>query len=441
VDTATVLEPNQVETTSTRWSLSTRILFRFTLLYFALFCFCTQILGGLLSIPNVDIPDPSTLPPIRPIVEWAARHIFGIQQQLVVTGSGSGDKIFDWVLDVFLLTLAFGGTALWSILDLRRASYPVLSKWFRVFLRFALGSQMLTYGLVKLFPMQMPFPGLITLLEPYGHFSPMGVLWSFIGASPAYERLCGSVEILAGVLLLFPGLTLLGALVCAGVAMQIFLLNMTYDVPVKNLSFHLFLMACFLIAPDASRLIQFFVLDRAVNPSRQPPLFVGPRANRIAFWAQIVFAAWLVGSITYGTWTSWPKWGGGRPKSPLYGIWNVDEVSIDGHVRSSLLNDYGRWRRLIFESPEWISYQRMNDSFGYYNTSIDEKKQTITFSQDDDKNWKGSLHYQRTAPDRLVLDGQLGGHPTRMQLQLEDRNKLMLVSRGFHWVQEQPFNR
>ena len=34
--------------------------------------------------------------------------------------------------------------------------------------------------------------------------------------------------------------------------MQIFTLNMTYDVPVKLFSFHLILMSLFLLAPDAS---------------------------------------------------------------------------------------------------------------------------------------------------------------------------------------------
>jgi len=28
-----------------------------------------------------------------------------------------------------------------------------------------------------------------------------------------------------------------------------------------------------------------------------------------------------------------------------------------------------------------------------------------------------------------------------VQLQLWDRNKLLLVNRGFHWIQEYPFNR
>ena len=48
-------------------------------------------------------------------------------------------------------------------------------------------------------------------------------------------------------------------------------------------------------------------------------------------------------SLTY-----WSGDGGpGSPKSPLYGIWNVEQLSVDGVLRSPLLNDYDRrWRRV-----------------------------------------------------------------------------------------------
>ena len=47
---------------------------------------------------------------------------------------------------------------------------------------------------------------------------------------------------------------LFGALICLADTVQVSMLNMTYDVPVKMLSFHLVLMALFLLAPDLPRL-------------------------------------------------------------------------------------------------------------------------------------------------------------------------------------------
>src|ERR1700721_2964258 len=112
------------------------------------------------------------------------------------------------------LVVAAAAAAVWSVVDRKRENYATLYKWFRVFLRFALASELLAYGMAKVIPLQMPFPYLPKLVEPFGNFSPMGVLWASIGASPAYEIFAGCAETLAGVLLIFPRTTMLGALVC-----------------------------------------------------------------------------------------------------------------------------------------------------------------------------------------------------------------------------------
>jgi hypothetical protein len=423
------------------WPLAARLAFRFCFVYFSLLCLTTQILGGLLQIPKVDVPELQYLPPISSLVNFTALHVFRIKQPLVMTGSGSGDKIADWVLLFCYLIISAAATAVWSVLDRKRPRYDALARWFRLFLRFALAGQMLGYGFAKIFPMQMSYPSLDTLLEPYGHFSPASVLWWFIGSSPAYEIICGSVEALCALLLIVPRTALLGSLLTAGVAAQIFLFNMAYDIPVKLLSFHLMLMALFLAAPEFSRIFRFFLSRAAVEPSQQPSLFQSLRANRIALWAQIVFGLWLLGNNIYSANSEWYEYGGGAPKSVLYGIWNVDKLMIDNHERSPLLNDYGRWRRLIFEYPKFLGYQRMDDSFGGFDAEIDTKTQTIALTKGDDKKWKGTLHFQRPTPDHLILDGNLGPQPAHFDLTLLDRSKLMLVSRGFHWVQEYPFYR
>jgi hypothetical protein len=437
---AQVAQPQQ-ETHVSQWSLASRVGFRFCFVYFGIYCLATQIFGGLISLPKVDIQDPASLWPMRQITFWVAAHIFHAQLPLVYTGSGSGDKIFDWVLTFWLLVFAALGTAIWSVLDRQRDNYITLFKWFRLFIRFALASQLISYGLIKVVPLQMPFPNLRVLLERFGDFSPMGVLWSSVGASPAYEIFAGCAEMLGGILLIFPRTTMLGALVCLADMTQIFMLNMTYDVPVKLFSFHLILMALFLLAPELQRLMDFFFRNRTVAPSTQPQLFNTHRANRIALAVQIVFGIWLVGTTAYNSRNQWHIFGGGRPKSALYGIWNVDSFSIDGQLRPPLLTDDNRWRRAIFDSPNRMTFQRMDDSFARYGASINANDKTIALTKDDDKNWKANFTFQRTAPDQLTLDGEMDSQKIHAQLRLVDRSKFLLINRGFHWIQERPFNR
>ncbi|HEY4679313.1 MAG TPA: DoxX family protein, partial [Candidatus Angelobacter sp.] len=197
-----------------RWGLLPRIAFRFCVAYFTLFALSNQILGGLFPIPKIDIPELSAHWPLRHITFWTATHIFRIKHELVYTGSGSGDKTFDWVLAFCLLVMAALITCVWSILDRRRENYVMFHKWFRLAMRFMLASEMFLYGLDKIIPLQMPFPHLTRLLEPYGNFSPMAVLWSSVGASHSYEIFTGCAETLGGILLLTPRTATLGALVC-----------------------------------------------------------------------------------------------------------------------------------------------------------------------------------------------------------------------------------
>jgi hypothetical protein len=223
--------------------------------------------------------------------------------------------------------------------------------WFRVFLRFALGSTLISYGALKAIPLQMPYPSLARLVEPFGHFSPMGVLWSSIGVSRPYEIFTGCAELTAGILLFIPSTVTLGALVSLGCTIQIFTLNMAYDVPVKLFSFHLFMMSLFLLTPDARRLLNVLVLDRPADRSPVPTPGGTARAIRIGVILQIVFGAYLVGMNIRGSLQGWKQYGGGAPRSPIYGIWNVAYMSIDDVERAPLITDYDRWRRVVFDRP------------------------------------------------------------------------------------------
>jgi hypothetical protein len=171
------------------------------------------------------------------------------------------------------------------------------------------------------------------------------------------------------------------------------------------------------------------------------PLFRSPRANRIAIVVQLVLWIWILGNNAYQSRSAWYEYGPGRQKPALYGIWDVTQMTSDGQVRPALLTDDGRWRRMIFDYPGSMRAQRLNDEFDNFTAAIDTQKMSIALTDRKDKNWKAFLTISRPAPDRLNLDGTLNGHKVQMQLKREDETKLLLSSRGFHWVQEYPFNR
>lgn len=432
--------PQSVETAQ-RWHPLTLIAFRWCFVYFGLYVLTTQMGPGMLPIPGIQIPDPGTLPPVRNLTLWIGTHLLGISRAIPYDSTGSGDKTFDWVHTFAMAVIAMTVAAIWTSVGRQSRNHERLFTWFRLFVRFALGTTMLTYGWAKAIPLQMPSLTLSRLVEPFGNFSPMGVLWSSIGAAPGYEIFVGLAEIGAGMLLFWPRTATIGALMCLMDTIAIFTLNMTYDVPVKLFSLNLVLMSLFLVAPNMRRLFDLFVLHR-ISALREEPLFGrSPLVRRNAAIAQVAFGVVVFLLHGYGTTRVWNMYGGGAPKSPLFGIWDVQQMTVDGEVRPPLLTDSTRWRRLIFQSPTGARFQRPNDNTKSYDAVFDTSARTLTLTTTDSAKAKSPLSYQRPSHERLLIDGTLDGHAVHLELAFRDPDSFLQRSRGFRWISEVPFNR
>jgi hypothetical protein len=270
----------------------------------------------------------------------------------------------------------------------------------------------------------------------------MGLLWAFMGSSVAYTVFAGLSELVGGLLLTVRRTTLLGALVCVGVMSNVVMLNFSYDVPVKVYSVHLLLMAVFLAAHDLRRLANVLVLNRPVEPAEVPPLFRRRWLARTAAAFAAVFILYETGTTLYGFYKEMEEYGSkAASKSPLYGMWNVEELVVDGKVRPPLVTDEKRWRRMFFNTPGRFAIQLMSDSRERYNLELDEKKRTLVISKRDDRNWKTTLVYRRPQPDVLFVEGLFDGHQVKARLRLTEPPEFLLVTRCFHWINERPLNR
>jgi hypothetical protein len=410
-------------------------IFRFCIVYFSLYALATQIIGGVLLTPWFSFPALGTVWPMRHITQWLAEHVFGLRTPLLFSGN-SGDTAFHWILNGVLLVVALVVTAIWSALQLRHSRDHVVHAWFRVFIRFALAAQMFYYGMAKIIPTQFPPPSLVTLVESVGNLSLSDLLWTWVGASTPYQIFTGGAEMASGILLLLPQTTMLGALIGMADMIQVFVLNMTYDFGLKQISFHYLLMFAFLLAPDARRLANVLVLNRSVEPSPRPDLFSTPRANRIARVAQVGFGIYLIAMFSWVATRSYYAPGGpGEPRSPLYGIWNVEQMSVDGEQRPAVVNDYDRrWRRVIFDTPAVIVFQRTDDSFAHYEARVDTNTRAIALTKRSGGPWRASFTYNRPSADRLVLEGTMDGYELRLQLRLVDFDTFRLLNSRFRWI-------
>jgi hypothetical protein len=338
-----------------------------------------------------------------------------------------------------LLAVAAVATAAWTLLDRRRIAYPRLHAWFLTFVRVCLGGQMLFYGMAKLIPTQMPEPPLSALLQPFGELSPASVLWLQVGSSAPYEMALGAAEVVGGLLLFWPRTATLGALISLVSMTQVFVLNMTFDVPVKILSLHLLLLALMLLAPQTRRLADVFVFGRAAPPASQPDLFTTGRANRLAGVVQVSLGLWMLAGAALTSWMAWGEYGGGAPEPELHGMWVVTDFRRNEAPVPPLITDGDRWQRLVVDATGAVTVQHMDGSLETIAAEVDAQTDTLTLTGAEAP--VGSLTFKQPTPDRLVLTGTLADRPVTVEMQLEDPQRFTLLNRGFHWAQEYPYFR
>jgi hypothetical protein len=432
------LSPSTADT-PVQWGFARRILFRFLFAYLFLY----NPVALLNTLPEPQKLFGSEVDPYtelcQPMVKWVGRELFGVE--ITILPNGSGDTTFNYVQVFCFAVLAAVVALLWTLFDGKRGNYSRLHGWLWAYMRFTLAANMLIYGAFKVIKSQFPDPSLDRLTQPFGDASPMGLLWTFMGASESYTIFTGFSEMLGGLLLTARRTTLLGALVCVGVLANIVMLNFSYDVPVKLLSAHLLLMAAYVAAPDLRRLANLFVLNRVAAAAPERRLVTWNWLHRGVLGLR---AALVIGFTGYTLWYSYEtytRYGPARPRPPLYGIWNVAEFTLDGELRPPLVSDQVRWRRVTFDFPGVVSLQLMNDTRQRYRVDLQEERKTMTLLQRDPKSPKAILTFSESATDLLVLQGTYDGHSVRAKLKRSDDKAFPLTSRGFHWINEYPFNR
>jgi hypothetical protein len=415
-----------------RWSPAGLVAFRFAFAYLVLYCLPGS---GRLSLLDAIpfLPGAVTtwaMAPWHALCPWVAVHVFHLSGSVTeYHPTGSGDTTLDYVEVFCFVVIAAIATVVWSVLDRRRAEYRTLYAWLRLAVRFTLAITLLSYGFAKIFPLQFGTPVLSTLMQTYGESSPMRLLWTFMAASPGYTVFAGLCEASAGVLLMFRRTAVLGALASSAVMLNVAVLNYCYDVPVKLYSTHLFLMSVFLLLPELPALWRFFVLHRPAEPAR---VWIPPFERR---WLRVSAAVlqglvvvWVVGGNVWGGYASAQQYAALFKRPPLYGVWDVDTPGAP-------------WRRLIMSTQGFMVAIAPDGTRIPFATRYTEAKRTMHLGAARGAASSGDLAYRLPDPGHLELRGTFDGKTVSIRAHRYDTKGLLLTTRGFHWISEDPYNR
>lgn len=421
------------------WGLSLRIAFRVAFAYLFLY----SLPSPVDSLPGMEFLTKAFDSVWHAVVPWVGKHVLRLAADITVFPNGSGDTTYNYVHLPVLLAVSVLVAAVWSVVDRRRTEYVKAHDVLRVFLRYLLAITMLSYGMAKVFKSQFPFPGPERMIEPLGEFSPMGLLWTFMGYSKGYNLFTGGAEMLGGFLLLARRTTTLGALVVIGVMTNVVALNFFYDVPVKLYSSHLLLMAVFLLLPDVQRLLGVLLFNLPTEARALGSPFSFSRRERWGLLAvKALFLVTVGGSFYEARSGFMSRYSDSAPRPPLYGLYEVESFTHHGQVLPPLLGDTTRWRYVAVNRYSRVTLRLMDDSVKRLGLQHDAQKLTATLTEGGgDTAKKSVLAYSRPDAEHLVLQGTFQDAPIEVRLKKVDESKHLLVNRGFNWIQEFPFNR
>lgn len=374
------------------------------------------------------------LPFIEKFVIWFGKTFLHLSHLEKIQNTGSGDTTYDYVflfvnfISSVIITIAI------LIIDRKRKNYHQLFYIAIVIARYYVAFTMLTYGFAKIFNGQFPANGLFRLDQNVGSMSPMGILWTFMGASRAYTFFAGLMEAIGGVLLLFRKTKTFGSLFSMTVMINVAIMNFTYDVPVKIFSTHIVLLCVFILTYDWKKLYCFFILHTTTVLDY----------NKFTVrkkWALItlrVFKGLLIAVFFYSNISEmWPTLK--DEKVPMEGLYTTQSFILDHDtIPSGRTNDTLRWDKMFIAYPGSISIVHPPKKYSWYKSTIDTINKTLRLQTHDSIPYASFSYLSKK--DTMQLTGEIEKKEAKILFIRKQAKDYPLVNRGFHWINEYPPN-
>jgi uncharacterized membrane protein YphA (DoxX/SURF4 family) len=394
--------------------------------------------------PFSEIPGVATVfwvftKPVEIATIWFGKTVLGLTILEKIAVTGSGDTTFDYVNLLFTFSLSI----VLTIVILLVSKKKNFQSWFHVtwiYARYYVGLFLILYGVMKFFNGQFQPTRVERLEGTYGDSSPMGLLWTFMGHSSAYTFFGGFIEFVAGVLLLFRRTTIAGALMGFGVMLNVAAMNYCYDVPVKLFSSHLVLLSIFILSPYLGSLYRFFFKQESLQLKIEPMVFkqkwqrITHKVSKIVL---IVFCALALvmlivevnsdsGNTTYA--------------ESFNGSYEVKTFVKNGDTIPALESDTLRWNKVFMEDGDFV-IKTMNAKKTFYSVKTDTIKHKVTITSYKDSTAVFQFDYKKLKNNDYQLQGVYLSDTLKLVWKHRKKEDYELNKRGFHWINDYPFNR
>ena len=361
----------------------------------------------------------------------------------------------------FAFVIALAGTIIWSYNDRSVTDYNVLYYWLRVIVRYRLAFVLITYGFIKFFPLQMPFPSLSNLHTNYGDYYPWKIYFQTVGIAPRYQSFLGFVEILAAFLIINRRTVTFGVGLIFGFIGNVAVVNGFYDVGEIVTSTFIVLLSVFLFSYDIPRLYRLLIHELPTKGNQFIPNYSNQKLRTLRTTLRSLFLLFVL-IFAYKSYDSYAHDPYKVPKTPglsnAHGYYNVKTYVLNNDTISYSLIHPTRWHDVIFEKWSTISVKSnkpVDIDFGsgevaakkdidrnyelaglsgrhYYYYEIDSVKNILNLQNKNinHRNEKFSLSFDRPNDTTIILKGRVDKNDSiYVVLEKEEKKYMMFEGR------------
>jgi hypothetical protein len=407
------------------WHTFANFCFRFLLIYVCFYSlpFFLQI------IPYVGRHyNDAWLEPVR----FTLQKIFLLNTGEIVMPNYSLDTTFNYVQVFLIFSISLITAIVWSVVRPAIPSYERTCYWLIIILRYYVGAAMVIYGVRMAFGLEFPLPYKSQLLHTYSSSTRLGLLSIFIGISPAYKIFIGAIQLAAGLMLLFRRTRFAGAFLLSILMINVVIMTLIFDVPLKLHAIHLLLFSFILLAPDLMRLARLFFINTPIPPALTVP-FTAKRRLVYAIGKGVFIFLLLFLTIALSFYR-YKRFGDGQTKPYLYGLHDVDIFIVNGDTLPSLLDNSPKWKSVELDTKNRCSIYYLYGGRVDYRYEIDSAKGKLVISDYDKKtfaafDFKDDQYF-------IFMKGTINGDTAVVDLRKNMEKDFALTTHGFKWIHE-----
>lgn len=283
---------------------------------------------------------------------------------------------------------------------------------------FFLSLILLKYGFDKLFKQQFYLPEPNLLYTPLGELDKDILYWSTMGVSYSYNLFLGIAELIPAILLLRKKTRELGALLAVFVLMNVFVINLSFDISVKLFSFILLCLSLYLAMPLINRIILLLQNKNTVIKDESN----AETKRQFPFRYLIISIIFFEALYPYFRSNNFNDDVATRPT--LHGAYEVIESDFENSGNGM------RLKRIFFHRDSYFIFQNESDEFFDFQMQLDPIDKLIVLDPGKTNELILSFEFNKKTNELNLTDTESGRIIRCVKLKTED---LPLMKPLFHF--------